>query len=332
MHLARFEIQTADGPEARVAAAADETPDRWVDVRASERLRLLRRGATSGGARRLAATLVPGSLSRALEAGEAFIDAARAASGSEGDEALVSSGSRLLAPIDPIAYRDFMAFEQHFVTAARKIRGNAPAPVLYELPVSYFGNADAVMGPEDEIPWPHYTDHMDYELELGIVIGSAGRNIAPDDAREHILGLTVFNDFSARDIQMREMAGGLGPSKGKHFGSAVGPRIVTLDALPEALTMSARVNGERWSEGSSATLMWSIEELVAWASAAEPLVAGTLLGSGTVGGGCGLEIGRKLSPGDVVELEIEGIGVLRNTLGTPARDGWMPAARTPSAA
>ncbi len=126
------------------------------------------------------------------------------------------------------------------------------------------------------------------------------------------------------------MAAGLGPSKGKHFASALGPRIVTLDALPDALEMAARVNGEVWSEGSTGTLMWSIAELVAWASAGEPLAAGTLLGSGTVGGGCGIELDRKLEPGDVVELEIEGIGVLRNRLGQPARDGWLPTPRTPS--
>jgi len=146
-----------------------------------------------------------------------------------------------------------------------------------------------------------------------------------------VLGLTVFNDFSARDIQFREMAGGLGPSKGKHFASSVGPRIVTLDALPADLRMTARVNGETWSEGSTGTIMWPVAELVAWASAGEALAAGTLLGSGTVGRGCGLELGRRLSPGDVVELEIEGIGVLRNTLG-PRREGWMPDAKRPSVA
>ena len=138
---------------------------------------------------------------------------------------------------------------------------------------------------------------MDYELELGIVVGRSGRNLTPETALDHVLGFTVFNDFSARDIERREMTGGLGPSKGKHFGSAVGPRIVTLDALGDDLRMTARVNGEQWSEGSTGTIMWSVEELVAWASASEPLVAGTLLGSGTVGGGCGLELGRTLSPG-----------------------------------
>jgi 2-keto-4-pentenoate hydratase/2-oxohepta-3-ene-1,7-dioic acid hydratase in catechol pathway len=330
MHLARIALNTPDGAEARIVAASDDSPDRWIDVRAAERLRLMRLGASDAGARRLSAALVPGSLSSALEAGPTFLEAAQAAAQSADEEARAPESARLLAPIDPRAYRDFMAFEEHFVTMTRKLRGTDPAPVLYELPVSYFGNAHAVLGPDDEIPWPHYSEHMDYELELGIVIGTAGRNIAPEDAEKHVLGLTVFNDFSARDIQMTEMTGGLGPSKGKHFGSAVGPRIVTLDSLPHALQMTARINGEVWSEGSTGTLMWSIGELVAWASASEPLVAGTLLGSGTVGGGCGGELDRKLNPGDVVELEIEGIGVLRNRLGQPA-PGWMPQPKTPSA-
>jgi 2-keto-4-pentenoate hydratase/2-oxohepta-3-ene-1,7-dioic acid hydratase in catechol pathway len=331
MHLGRIALDTPDGPEARIVVASDDAPARWVDVRAAERLRLSRRGASESGALRLSAALVPGSLSLALEGGEAFLEAARAAAQSTDEHARVPERANLLAPIDPVAYRDFMAFEQHFVTATRKLRGSDPAPVLYELPVSYFGNAHAILGPEDEIPWPHYTEHMDYELELGIVIGTPGRDIAPEDAHRHVLGLTVFNDFSARDIQRREMTAGLGPSKGKHFASAVGPRIVTLDALPDQLQMSARINGETWSHGSTATLMWSIAELVAWASASEPLAAGTLLGSGTVGGGCGAEIDKKLNPGDTVELEIEHIGILRNRLGQRPKGGWMPTPKTPSA-
>lgn len=330
MHLGRVSLDPTDELEPRIVVAPDDAPARWIDVRAAERLRLLRLGASDAGARRLSAALVPGSLSLALGGGPAFLDAARSAAQAADEAARVPETARLLAPIDPIAYRDFMAFERHFVTATRKLRGAEPAPVLYELPVSYFGNAHAVLGPEDEIPWPHYSEHMDYELELGIVIGTSGRNIVPEDAHRHILGLTVFNDFSARDIQAKEMTGGLGPSKGKHFGSAVGPRIVTLDSLPDALAMTARVNGEVWSEGSTGTLMWSIGELVAWASASEPLVAGTLLGSGTVGGGCGAELGRRLSPGDVVELEIERIGVLRNRLGQPPSKGWMPPAKSPT--
>jgi 2-keto-4-pentenoate hydratase/2-oxohepta-3-ene-1,7-dioic acid hydratase in catechol pathway len=329
MHFSRVAVDSPEGPQPRILAAGDDAPDRWVDVRAAECLRLRRTGATAEGAARLAAAVVPGSLSSALGSGGAFLEAALAAAESTDEESLAPAG-RVIAPIDPVAYRDFMAFEKHFVNATRRLRDAEPPAVLYELPVSYFGNAHAVLGPEDQIPWPHYTEHMDYELEVGIVIGRTGTNLDPHEALDHVLGLTLFNDFSARDIQLREMAGGLGPSKGKHFGSSVGPRIVTLDALPETIELSARVNGETWCEGSTGSLLWSMAELVAWASAGEPLVTGTLLGTGTVGGGCGLEIGRQLSPGDVVELEADVIGVLRNRVGTRSTEGWTPTPRIPS--
>jgi 2-keto-4-pentenoate hydratase/2-oxohepta-3-ene-1,7-dioic acid hydratase in catechol pathway len=333
MQIARFGVRGPDGEEPRLAVASDATPDRWIDARRAHALRLERAGASVDGARRIAAAIVPGSLSAALLGGEILLDALEAAVQATDDDALVEDGARLLAPIDPVAYRDFMAFEGHFVDATRRLGGAdaKPAAVLYELPVSYFGNLHAIGGPEDEIAWPHYSDHMDFELELGIVIGRAGRDLTPDVALDHVLGLTVFNDFSARDIQRREMAGGLGPSKAKHFGSAVGPRIVTLDALGSDLAMTARINGELWSEGSTGTIMWSIAELVSFASTAEPLPAGTLLGSGTVAGGCGFELGRRLSPGDVVELEIAGIGVLRNRLGPKPASGWFPEPRHPPA-
>jgi 2-keto-4-pentenoate hydratase/2-oxohepta-3-ene-1,7-dioic acid hydratase in catechol pathway len=313
-----------DGP--RIVVAAPDAA-RWYDVCASEALRLQRRGASAAAATRLAGALVPSSLTAALEGGPVFLEAARrAAADADGDAAVVGE-LRFVRPIDPPAYRDFMAFEEHFVQASTAM-GRTPATVLYELPVSYFGNAAAILGPEEVVPWPHYTRQMDYELELGIVVGRAGRDLTPATATDHVLGLVNFNDFSARDIQAQEMAGGLGPSKGKHFASAVGPWIATLDAVDaDDLTMTARVNGEVWSTGSTSTLLWSIAELVAWASTGEPLVAGTLLGSGTVGGGCGLEQGRFLAPGDVVELEIAGLGRLRNTLGDPPSDGWLPAPR-----
>ncbi|MFZ1996361.1 MAG: fumarylacetoacetate hydrolase family protein, partial [Solirubrobacteraceae bacterium] len=199
---------------------------------------------------------------------------------------------------------------------------------LYELPVSYMGSAQAIIGPDDEVAWPHYSQHMDYELELGIVIGRDGRDLTPEQALNHVLGFTLLNDFSARDIQFREMTGRLGPSKGKHFATAVGPAIVTLDAVdPGALELRARVNGELWSSATSGSMLWSVAELVAWASAGEPLVAGTLLGSGTVGGGTGFELDRRLSPGDVVELELVGLGVLRNTLAT-GMGTWLPERKT----
>jgi 2-keto-4-pentenoate hydratase/2-oxohepta-3-ene-1,7-dioic acid hydratase in catechol pathway len=323
MRLARIRHEGADGVEARIVVG--QGADGWVDVRAAERLRLERRGATSEAARRIATAVAPGSLTDALRGGDAFLEAVKAAAESDGAAAV--SELDFLAPVDPPAYRDFMAFEQHFVTAHGKSGREIP-PVLYELPVSYLGSTQAFVGPEDDVPWPAYTEAMDYELELGIVVGRSGRDLRPEEALDHVLGLTILNDFSARDIQLREMAGGLGPSKGKHFASSAGPWIVSLDSLPDAgLAMEARVNGEVWSQGTTASMMWSVAELVAWASAGEVLEAGTLLGSGTVGGGCGLEIDRLLKPGDVVELEIEGLGTLRNRLASPSSNGWMPEAR-----
>jgi len=157
---------------------------------------------------------------------------------------------------------------------------------------------------------------MDYELEFGVFIGQGGQDIPLDEAHEHIFGYAIFNDFSARDTQMMEMQGRLGPAKGKDFqtGNAIGPWIVTRDEIPDAyaLSMVARVNGEAWSVGSSAGMLHSFEDIIAFVSRDERLHPGEFLASGTTGGGCGLEQDRYLSDGDVVELEVERIGVLKN--------------------
>ena len=325
MKIARIRNEGPDGAEARIVVRTDSGEARWVDVRAAERLRLEQLGVAPDAARRLAAVVVPGSLTLALGSGPLFREALASAASAAPVEALAPADARLLAPVDPPAYRDFMSFEQHFTYPLR--RSGAPIPdVLYELPISYMGSAQAVVGPDEEIVWPAYSQHMDFELELGIVIGRDGRDLTPEQALDHVLGLTLLDDFSARDIQMREMGGRLGPSKGKHFANAVGPCIVTLDALDAGnLRMDARINGETWSSNSTSTMMWSIGEIVAWASAGEPLVAGTLLGSGTIGGGTGLELERKLADGDVVELELEGVGVLRNRVVAARSPGWMPS-------
>ena len=169
---------------------------------------------------------------------------------------------------------------------------------------------------------------MDYELELGFVVGRTGRNLSPEQAPSHLFGVTIFNDFSARDIQLNEMRLQLGPAKGKDFATAVGPWITTVDALDLAdLDMRARVNGEEWSHGNSGSIWWNPGELLAYISWGETLQPGDLVGSGTVGLGCGLELGRRLEPGDVVELEVSGIGVLRNRLGQPEGEGWEPRPR-----
>lgn len=159
---------------------------------------------------------------------------------------------------------------------------------------------------------------MDYELELACIIGKTGKEIAKDKAMEHVFGFTIFNDFSARDAQMAEMAAQLGPAKGKDFdtGNVLGPWIVTLDEIGDrdALAMDARINGERLGGGNSGQMHHKWPAILAHISQSETIYAGEVIASGTVGTGCGLELGRKLAPGDVIELEIEKIGVLRNRI------------------
>jgi 2-keto-4-pentenoate hydratase/2-oxohepta-3-ene-1,7-dioic acid hydratase in catechol pathway len=332
MHLARMRYETPDGPQPRIVASHDPAGG-WVDVRTHERLRLQRAGATPEAAARIAAATVPGSMSAALAGGDAFADAAAAALADTSGDARVDPAGRLTNALDPLAYRDFMCFAEHFSFGYRWQQRPVPE-IMYELPVSYFGNPRAFIGPDDEVPWPHYTRRMDYELELGIVIGRPCTNVTPEEALDYVAGLTILNDFSARDIQAREMTGGLGPAKGKHFACGAGPYLVSLDALPwqDGLRMQARVNGETWCDATSAEMIWTIAEIVAWTSQGEQLQPGWLLGSGTCNGGSTIEIGRDLHPGDVVELEIEGLGVLRNRLGQPREGGWWPQPRRPAEA
>jgi 2-keto-4-pentenoate hydratase/2-oxohepta-3-ene-1,7-dioic acid hydratase in catechol pathway len=209
--------------------------------------------------------------------------------------------------------RDFYAFEQHVKKGFEK-RGEPMPAEWYEFPVYYKGNHQAIIGPDDDVVWPSFTEKFDYELELAVVIGRAGKDIPAERAKEYIAGYTVMNDFSARDIQRKEMRVRLGPAKGKDWCTAIGPMLVTPEEVPDpyALTMRAKINGELWSEGSTSSLHWTFEQMIAFASRDETLYPGDLLGSGTVGTGCGLELDRWVQPGDVMELSIERIGVLRN--------------------
>jgi fumarylacetoacetate (FAA) hydrolase len=216
---------------------------------------------------------------------------------------------RLLAPVRrPPSVRDFYAFEEHVKNAAR-VTGRPGVPAeWYEIPAFYFSNPAAIYGPGDEIPYPEGSEALDYELEVAAVIGAGGR----------IGGFTVMNDWSARDLQRREMKIGLGPAKGKDFATSLGPVVVTPDELGDLrLEMVARVNGEERSRGNLGDMYHSWEAIVAHAGRNTELRPGDVLGSGTVGTGCILEHGdeRWLRPGDEVELEVEGIGVLRNRIG-----------------
>ncbi len=227
----------------------------------------------------------------------------------------------------PTSLRDFYAFEAH-VKAGYAIRGREVPQEWYKIPVFYYSNPNAIYGPGESIPYPSYSQALDYELEVACVIGSRGRNIPVEQAEKYIFGYTIFNDWSARDEQRKEMAVGLGPAKGKDFASSFGPAIVTPDEIACSATdrpgvfdlaMTARVNGDERSRGNWKDIHYSFGEMIARASADVTLMPGDVIGSGTVGTGSLLELtsgeGPWLQNGDSVELEIEQLGVLRNQVG-----------------
>ncbi|WP_102262315.1 fumarylacetoacetate hydrolase family protein [Mesobacillus jeotgali] len=251
----------------------------------------------------------------------------------EENKGLIETGSgsysleevSLKSPLpNPKSVRDFYAFEQH-VKTARENRGLEMIPEWYEFPVFYFTNHLAIKGPEEDIIRPQNCKWMDYELEIACVIGKEGRNIKAEDAEQHIYGFFIMNDWSARDLQRQEMKVGLGPAKGKDFATSFGPYLVTKDELEYLkegkgydLEMIARVNGRELSKGNMKDLYYSFGEMIERASAGTTLYPGEVIGSGTVGTGCILELGtdvhRWLEPGDEVELEITGLGVLKNKI------------------
>lgn len=228
--------------------------------------------------------------------------------------------TRLSCPLTSInCYRDFYAHEKHVAKGFEK-RGEPIPEAWYEIPAYYKGSTSGFIGEGDVVPWPSYTQKLDYELEFGVIIGKDGKNIKAEDVSSHIFGYTVFNDISARDIQKKEMAVRLGPAKGKDFCSIMGPVIVTADEFDfkePNLKMQARINGELWSEGYTGDSHYTWAQMIEHASKEEWLLATDFMGSGTVGTGCGLEIDKWIKPGDTVELEIEKIGKLTNTIGTP---------------
>jgi 2-keto-4-pentenoate hydratase/2-oxohepta-3-ene-1,7-dioic acid hydratase in catechol pathway len=227
-------------------------------------------------------------------------------------------GARLLAPLRPRSLRDFLAFEGHLKNAYARLGRDIPTE-WYEVPAYYKGMPDTVIGPDVEVPWPAWTDKLDHELELAAVIGTGGRDIGVDDAPAAIFGYTIWNDLSARDVQARELPVGMGPGKAKDWdgSNVLGPCIATPDELDLAgARMQVRVNGEVWGEDTPASMHHSFADMIAYVSRGQTLHAGEVLGSGTAAGGSGLELDRWLQAGDVVELEIDGIGVLRNRIGT----------------
>lgn len=239
---------------------------------------------------------------------------------------------RLMAPLPrPVQMRDFLCFREHLencrnvtkALAGQKGEAGTMDPTammlatMRDLPIYYKCNRMSVIGPDDEIVWPDYATLMDYELEFAAIIGKKAKNVSRENGREYIFGYTIFNDLSARDYQVREMKGMLGPGKGKDFdtGTVLGPCVVTADEIdPDNLTMIVRVNGAEVSRGSSSTMNHKFEDCIEYVSRCETLYPGEVLASGTVGMGCGFERFSFLAPNDVIELEVEGIGVLKNRI------------------
>ncbi|MBL8651121.1 MAG: fumarylacetoacetate hydrolase family protein [Sphingopyxis sp.] len=275
-----------------------------------------------------------------IEAGPASWDQARLLIADSPASALRATADvRLLAPLPrPTQIRDCLCFPDHLRGAAaaqaeRMIAASADPdatraeieasgmlevpPAYFDFPVYYISNRMAVAGPDADVEWPTYSHGIDYEMEWAAVIGTACRGVDAGAARAHIFGYTVFNDWSARDEQMRAMrasGANLGPARGKDFCNGLGPCIVTADEIadPYALTMTVRINGEEVSRGSSSTMHYKFEDLIAFLSAGTTLYPGEILGSGTVGGGCAFETGQVIRSGDIIELRVESIGTLRN--------------------
>lgn len=255
---------------------------------------------------------------------------AEAAASRTSKDSLSVDEVKFLSPLRPKTLRDAYAFETHVKTANRN-RGQEVPENWYKFPVFYFSNPNNDFGHDDEIPYPSYTDALDYELEVAAIIGRAGINIRPEDAPNHIFGFTIFNDWSARDLQAQEMKVNFGPVKSKDFAASYGPVIVTHDSLADKVTgrpgvydlsMTAKVNGRELSRGNFNDIHWSFGDIIARASQSVMLNPGDVIGSGTVGTGCLYELTKNQGPwlqtGDVVELEIERIGILRNTVGRKA--------------
>jgi fumarylacetoacetate (FAA) hydrolase len=330
MKLVTF-ITPAAPREPKLGAVVD---DIVIDLHAAQ--------SWAQGARGLPPEPLPGSVFELIHAGQpAWLYARNLINALDGADPTAAKGARhvrvgwrrdevqLFPPLPrPMSLRDFYAFEAH-VKAAYGNRGREVPPEWYEAPAFYFTSPNSIFGPDEVVPHPKYTQALDFELEIACVIGKTGRDIPADKAEDYIFGYMIMNDWSARDVQRTEMKM-LGPAKSKDFATSLGPWLVTLDELRDRavgrpgvfdLEMAARVNGVEKSRGNFKDIHYSFGQIIEHASADAFLLPGDVLGSGTVGTGCLLELtkgeGPWLRPGDVVELEIERLGVLRNRVARP---------------
>lgn len=325
MKLLSYQLPTPVGPLTRSGALVDN--DTVIDLEAAHRVLLLDDGLSADAAARIAGAVTPPDMTDFIAGGEysrvsaervvtAFSDSPPGTEKHGIVFARALSDLRLLSPVPrPPLIRDFMVFETHLKNIFPKLGREIP-PEWYNLPVYYKGNPHAVGAHGEDVAIPSYATELDFEFEFGIVIGKGGKNIPRETAMEHVFGYMLYNDFSERKIQQREMSVGLGPAKGKDFHNAhvFGPVLVTADEVPDIynVPMTMRINGKSYMESNSGTMHWKIADMIAHASMEEAIHPGEIFGSGTVGEGAGAERGEFLHAGDVIELEMGPLGVLRN--------------------
>lgn len=321
MKLCTFEVRTQLGRHERLGAVTDAG---IADLNFACARLLETQGEPQP--RKVADVLLPPDMLEYLRGEERAADWARRSlesltgapaglTGSLGETILYQPDQvRLRPPLPrPASVRDFFAFEAHVKKGFEK-RGEPMPEEWYQIPVYYKSSHHNIIGTGEDVLWPAFTQKFDYELELAAVTGKRGRNISAEAASSYIAGYTVMNDFSARDVQRQEMKVRLGPAKGKDWCTGLGPYLVTADEIgnPYELDMCAKVNGETWSKGKSSSMHWTFEQMIEFLTRDDSIVPGDVIGSGTVGGGCGLELDRWVQPGDVMELTISKIGTLRN--------------------
>ncbi len=321
MRFVTFEVKTEIGPRQRIGV---QNNSGIIDLQ-NAYATFLRDGRGVYRWRELSYTIVPDDMLKFIEGGgfsREAVDLALDYFKAQGNPEESQSGERLvyklsdiklMAPIPrPVSIRDCSAFLEH----VKHAQGGKPLPPVFDkIPAHYRTSTTDVIGTEDPILWPSYTEKLDYETEFAVCIGKEGVNIPVEKAGEYIFGYTIFNDITARDRQQEEMALLMGPAKGKCFQNSniMGPCLVTPDELDaNNLRMTTKINGEVWSDGNSSTMTFKFPQIISYLSQDEPVYPGEIICSGTVGNGCGAELNKWLKPGDIIEMEVQGIGVIRN--------------------
>lgn len=328
MKFGRIVVPSPDGPEIRIIAAEPEN-DRVIDLKKAYAISLQRRGAHTETSRRLAHAVFH-DLTEGVSMGSFFLDAAHQALEAADEAAIPLADADFRAAIKPPVIRDSLTFNGHIKNFFDNVMKTTPAREIYERPGYFKGTTSTIFGTNETIPYPDITEKLDFELEIGYVIGKFGRNVTPENAFDHVFGITIFNDWSLRDVQKLEGPIGMGAQHSKDFAYGIGPWIVTLDEIDSVIGLKGqvRVNDKVWSDTAVEDFIWTPEETVSYISQFNGLQPGDLIGSGTMAFGAGAELQRFLQPGDVLELELEKVGVLRSPVSAEKESAsWWPTPR-----